>query len=57
MNKKEKLHIAKEAYKAIKVTIDAVEAHKDVEISCCWDECIWVDDDFFTFKDLREGNE
>ncbi len=54
MNDEEKLHIAKEAYKAMKKTIDAIESHKDVEIHCCWDECIQVDDELFHGHQMRE---
>jgi hypothetical protein len=54
MNREEKLHIAKEAYRAIKAAIDDVESYKDAEIHCCWDECIWVDDEFFNYSDLKD---
>ena len=50
----ENLRIAKMAYKEIKAIIDKFESLEGNEIHCCWDECIWVNDDFYQYSALNE---
>jgi hypothetical protein len=54
LSAEEKLHIAREAYKAVKSVVDSVESYLDARVRCCWDECITVDDEFFQGDDFRE---
>ena len=52
--REEKLVIAKAVYKEIKHVMDHWESNKDFEISCCWDGCLWVDDEFFNYWEMEE---
>lgn len=53
----ERLKIAKAAYADIKRAMDLHEANKDFDVHCCWDECISVDDEFFSYLDLRDNDQ
>lgn len=52
LNYEEKLHIAKDAYKAVKKIVDSIESYQDAHINCCWDACIMVDDELFQGDDF-----
>lgn len=54
MNKKEKLHIAKEAYKGIKHAIDQVTDYKDGKIIVDYPGYIIVDDIMFFERELQD---
>ena len=49
----ENLKIAKLAYKEIKSAIDKFENDTNHQINLCWDECIWVNGDFFNSHELH----
>ena len=53
-DRENKRKIAKLVYKDIKDVMDKWEDNPDSEIKCCWDECLWVDDEFFTYQDFYE---
>lgn len=46
--REEKLEIAKKIYLEIMKVIDKYENDTEHDISCCWDECIWVDGQFYS---------
>lgn len=52
---KEKLHIAKIAYKAICNAIEAVESHLEADITIHWNHIITVDGYVFMSTDLKDG--
>ncbi len=45
---------AKIAYKEIMKTFDDIEKSLNVEINFCWDECLWVNGEFFQYRDMKE---
>lgn len=47
MTPEEKLHIAKEAYKAVMQGIKNAESYLDGKVHCHWDGCISIDDELF----------
>lgn len=51
MEYSKKLDIARKAYKEIKEVIDKWESTGIVQ--GCWDECLWVDDEFFDYIPMR----
>jgi hypothetical protein len=57
MNREEKLHIAKEAYRAIKAAIDDVESYKDARVNCLWPGYISVDGTVFAPDELRNADD
>jgi hypothetical protein len=54
MKKKEKLHIAKEAYKAVKAAIDEVESYLDADIYVDFPLYIEVDGMRFDKEELEK---
>jgi hypothetical protein len=54
MNRKEKLHIAKEAYRAVKHRIDEVESFKDGRVNCMWPGYVSVDGTVFEPSELMD---
>ncbi len=54
MNREEKLHIAREAYKALREVIDNLEAYPKADIDCCWNQCISIDGEHFHEWDLSK---
>ena len=56
MNRKEKLYVARMAYKEIKQVIDKWEKSEQYPnlIYACWDECISVDDELFHHWELKD---
>jgi len=55
MNREEKLHIAREACKAMKTIVDNLELYLDADIDCCWNRCIRVGDILFHEDELNES--
>ncbi len=55
MKYEKKLAIARQCYQKIKQTIE--ECYALGAVGCCWDECIWVDDELFTERVLREDKD
>jgi hypothetical protein len=51
----ENLKIAKTVFKEIKALMNKFENDPENEIFCCWDECLWVNDDFFS-SELRKDD-
>jgi len=49
-----KLEIAKFAYTEMIKAMNLIQSGSQHEIDFCWDECLWVDDEFFNYSDLRE---
>jgi hypothetical protein len=49
-----KFHIAKIAYKEVMKAMELIQRDSIYEINFCWDECIWVDDEFFNYSDFKE---
>lgn len=49
-----KLEIAKFAHKEIMKALELIQSGSQYEIGFCWDECLWVDDEFFNYSDLKE---
>jgi len=54
MKMKDKLHIAKEAYKAMRQCINAVESYNDARVNCMWPGYISVDGTVFAPEDMRD---
>lgn len=52
MTFEEKLSIARQIHKEIKA-IEQKWSEK-IDISICWDECLWIDDQFFNYGELNE---
>jgi hypothetical protein len=52
MTREEKLRIARQIHKEIK----AIEKkwQNQIDISICWDECLWINDEFFNYGELNE---
>ncbi len=48
-----KLEIAKFAYKEIIQAMQLIQSVSQYEIHFCWDECLWVDDEFFQYLELK----
>lgn len=47
----ENLKIAKRAYKEIR---NVMERYEDIyDINFCWDECIWVGENFFQYTEMK----
>lgn len=49
-----KLTIAKIAYKQIISAMEDAQKNSEFEIGFCWDECLWVDDEFFQYSEMKE---
>jgi hypothetical protein len=49
-----KLEIAKFAYKEITKAMELIQNASFYDIGFCWDECMWVDDEFFNYSDLKK---
>jgi hypothetical protein len=54
MNKKEKLHLAKQSYDAVSKTIRGVESYLDARVNCMWHGCISVDGTVFGPDELKD---
>ena len=52
--RQEALVKAKIAYKVIMQTFEDIEKTLKIEVGFCWDECLWVDGEFFNYSDLKE---
>ncbi len=57
MNKKEKLHIAKEVYRTVSITIENAEGYMDARVNCMWPGYISIDGTVFEPKELKEEKE
>jgi hypothetical protein len=53
--REENLKIAKQAHKEIIAVKEKFE--KLCEFGMCWDECLWVNEDFFNYSDLKYEKE
>jgi hypothetical protein len=49
-----KLEIAKFAFEQIKKSMELIQSASEFKIGFCWDEVLWVDDEFFTYSDLKD---
>jgi hypothetical protein len=57
MNKKEKLHIAKEAYKAVSNAIRYAESYVDGRVNCMWPGYISIDGTVFGPDELKDDDD
>jgi hypothetical protein len=54
MEREKALIIAKLAYKKIIQAMEDFQKEHDIDIGFCWDECIWVDDQFFQYNEMNK---
>lgn len=54
MNREQKKQIALKIYKKIKNVYQEFNQNP-YEINICWDECLWIDDEFFNYTELSEN--
>jgi hypothetical protein len=51
---KKNLRIAKLVYKELEDLTNKWQSMKDIEIHCCWDSCIFVNGEYFSYSEVRE---
>jgi len=57
MNRKEKLHIAKEAYRIMSTAVRYSESYMNAKVNCLWPGYICVDKTMFEPDELRDDDQ